>query len=165
MPILEGQSLEFVSHSPEQTQRLGVRIGELLEPGFLVCLAGDLGSGKTTLTQGIARGWGSLDPVTSPSFILINEYQRADRQTLYHFDAFRLKDASEARFLGLEDLFESGSPVVIEWPDRILSALPQQRLWIAMRWVDELRRGLQLQADGIRYERMLDQFRQLAFGG
>jgi tRNA threonylcarbamoyladenosine biosynthesis protein TsaE len=165
MPILEGQSLEFVSHSPEQTQRLGVRIGEVLEPGFLVCLAGDLGSGKTTLTQGIARGWGSLDPVTSPSFILINEYQRADRQTLYHLDAFRLKDAGEALFLGLEDLLESGSPMVVEWPERILSALPEERLWIDMHWVDELRRGLQLQATGIRYERMLDRFRQLAFGG
>jgi len=165
MPILEGQSLEFLSHSPEQTQRLGVRIGELLEPGFLVCLSGDLGSGKTTLTQGIARGWGSLDPVTSPTFILINEYQRADRQTLYHLDAFRLQGAGEATFLGLEDLLDSNSPMVIEWPERIQDALPAERLWIAMRWVDDLRRGLQLQASGVRYERMLDQFRQSAFGG
>jgi tRNA threonylcarbamoyladenosine biosynthesis protein TsaE len=165
MPIIEGQSLEFLSRSPEQTQRLGVRIGELLEPGFLVCLAGDLGSGKTTLTQGIARGWGSLDPVTSPSFILVNEYQRADRQTMYHLDAFRLENEGEAQFLGLEDLLESGSPMVIEWPERILPALPEERLWIGMRWVDELRRGLQLRASGIRYERMLDQFRQSAFGG
>jgi tRNA threonylcarbamoyladenosine biosynthesis protein TsaE len=165
MPIIEGQSLEFLSHSPEQTQRLGVRIGELLESGFIVCLAGDLGAGKTTLTQGIARGWGSLDPVTSPSFILINEYSRADRQVLYHLDAFRLESANEARFLGLEDLLESGSPIVIEWPERILAALPDQRLWIGMRWVDELRRGLQLRASGVRYERMLEQFRQLAFGG
>jgi len=165
MPIIEGQSLEFLSRSPEQTQRLGVRIGELLEPGFLVCLAGDLGSGKTTLTQGIARGWGSLDPVTSPSFILVNEYQRADRQTMYHLDAFRLENAGEAQFLGLEDLLESGSPMVIEWPERILPALPEDRLWIGMSWVDELRRALQLRASGIRYERMLDQFRQSAFGG
>ena len=82
MPILEGQSLEFLSHSPEQTQRVGVRIGELLEPGYLVCLAGDLGSGKTTLTQGIARGWGSLDAVVSPTFILIMRGVRAVRNIM-----------------------------------------------------------------------------------
>jgi tRNA threonylcarbamoyladenosine biosynthesis protein TsaE len=87
MPILEGQSLDFLSHSPEQTVRLGVRLGELLQRGDVICLAGDLGSGKTTLAQGIARGWGSLDQVTSPSFILINEYRRADNQRLFHLDA------------------------------------------------------------------------------
>ena len=95
MPILDDRSLEFLSHSPEQTRRLGVRLGELLKDGDLICLAGDLGSGKTTLAQGIARGWGSLDPVTSPTFVLINEYRRADDTRLYHFDAFRLSGAGE----------------------------------------------------------------------
>ena len=89
MPILTEGSLEFLSHSPEQTIRLGVRLGELIKPGNVICMAGDLGTGKTTLAQGVARGWGSLDQVTSPTFILINEYRRADTARLFHFDAFR----------------------------------------------------------------------------
>lgn len=165
MPILEGQSIEFLSHSPEQTQRVGVRIGELLEPGYLVCLAGDLGSGKTTLTKGIARGWGSLDAVVSPTFILINEYRRADRQVLYHIDAFRLADTLEAEFLGLGDVLDGDGPVVLEWPERIQAALPDERLWVNLRWIDDLRRGLEFAATGPRYERMLQRFRQSAFGG
>jgi tRNA threonylcarbamoyladenosine biosynthesis protein TsaE len=165
MPILEGQSLEFLSHSPEQTQRVGVRIGELLEPGYVVCLAGDLGSGKTTLTQGIARGWGSLDPVVSPTFILINEYRRADHQVMYHIDAFRLEDTLEAEFMGLGDVLDAESPIVIEWPERIEAALPDERLWVRLRWIDDLRRGLEFSAQGLRYERMLQRFRQSAFGG
>ncbi len=165
MPILEDRSIEFLSHSPEQTQRLGVRLGELLKPGDLVCLAGDLGSGKTTLAQGIARGWGSLDQVTSPSFVLINEYRRADSAILYHFDAYRLSGVAEAIALGLEDLLGDDGPVLVEWPERVAEALSPHRLWISLRWVDDLRRGLHIEADGLRYERMLVQFRQAAFGG
>ncbi len=165
MPILDETSLEFLSHSPEQTQRLGVRLGELLRPGDLVCLAGDLGSGKTTLAQGIARGWGSVDAVTSPTFVLINEYRRADGGRLYHFDAFRLNTVSEAATLGLAEILDSDGPVVVEWPERVEALLPPERLWIALRWVDESRRGLVLRPTGHRYERLLRQFRRTAFGG
>jgi tRNA threonylcarbamoyladenosine biosynthesis protein TsaE len=165
MPILDDRSLEFLSHSPEQTQRLGVRLGELLKDGDLICLAGDLGSGKTTLAQGIARGWGSLDPVTSPTFVLINEYRRADSARLYHFDAFRLGGVAEALALGLNELLEGEGPVLVEWPDRIADGLPVNRLWIRLRWADESRRSLQLTAAGPRYERLLKQFRKAAFGG
>lgn len=165
MPILDERSLEFLSHSPEQTRRVGVRLGELLQPGDLVCLAGDLGSGKTTLAQGIARGWGSLDAVTSPSFVLINEYRRADSATLFHFDAFRLSGVEEAVGLGLSDLFDNLGPVLVEWPERIAAVLPEERLWVSLRWVDEMRRGLHFEADGIHYERLLQQFRQSTFGG
>ena len=165
MPILDERNLEFLSLSPEQTRRLGVRLGELLKPGDLICLAGDLGSGKTTLTQGIARGWGSLDQVTSPTFVLINEYRRADATRLYHFDAYRLAGIEEAEILGLPDLLEQEGPLIIEWPERIAKALPEERLWISLRWVDDSRRGLFFEAIGIRYERLLRQFRQAAFGG
>jgi len=165
MPILDEGSLEFLSHSPEQTRRLGVRLGELLKPGDLVCLAGDLGSGKTTLAQGIARGWGCLDPVTSPTFVLVNEYRRADLGRLYHFDAFRLSGMAEAEGIGLAELLEGEGPLLIEWPERVAEALPPQRLWISLRWADESRRGLHLEASGPRYERLLRQFRKAAFGG
>ena len=165
MPILDERTLEFLSHSPEQTQRLGVRLGELIQSGDLVCLSGDLGSGKTTLAQGIARGWGSLDSVTSPTFILINEYQRADSAKLYHFDAFRLSGVAEAVALGLYDLLDGLGPVLIEWPERIEESLPDDRLWISLHWVDDMRRGLHFEAQGIHYERILQAFRQTTFGG
>ena len=165
MPILNERSLEFLSRSPEQTQRLGVRLGELLKPGDLVCLSGDLGSGKTTLAQGIARGWGSLDPVGSPTFVLINEYRRADSATMYHVDAFRLQGAAEAESLGLSELFENEGPVLVEWLERVEEALPSERIWVDLHWVEEFRRGLQFVASGIRYERLLRQFREIAFGG
>ena len=76
MPILARDAFEFFSRSAEQTQRLGMRLGSLVKPGDLICLSGDLGAGKTTLVQGIARGWGSVDQVTSPTFVLVNVYRR-----------------------------------------------------------------------------------------
>lgn len=165
MPILSEGSLDFLSHSPEQTIRLGVRLGELIGPGDVVCMAGDLGTGKTTLIQGVARGWGSLDQVTSPTFLLINEYRRADAARLYHFDAFRLSGTIEAVNLGLLELLESGGPLLIEWPERVTEILPEERLWISLRWVDDSRRGLHFDAIGPTYERMLREYRKIVFGG
>jgi len=165
MPILDGNSLEFLSHSPEQTRRLGVRLGELLKSGDVICLAGDLGSGKTTLAQGIARGWGALDPVTSPTFVIVNEYRRADGAALYHVDAFRLSGSQEAEVMGLREQLEDQGPVVVEWPERIEDVLPQERIWITLSWVEEFRRGLYIEACGPRYESLLRTFRQAAFGG
>ena len=78
MPILNPHTLEFVSRSPEQTRRLGIRLGALLRTGDILCLSGDLGAGKTTLVQGLAQGWGSLNQVSSPTFVLCNEYRRPD---------------------------------------------------------------------------------------
>lgn len=143
-----------------------MRLGELLESGNLVCLAGDLGAGKTTMAQGIARGWGSLDPVTSPTFVLINEYRRADNERLFHVDAFRLSSPDEARMLGLEELFDQGAgPVMIEWPEKLSDVLPDERLWIHLSWQDDSRRRLEIAATGPAYASLLKVFRQVAFGG
>jgi tRNA threonylcarbamoyladenosine biosynthesis protein TsaE len=165
MPILDEGSLDFLSHSPEQTVRLGVRLGELIHPGNVICMAGDLGTGKTTLAQGVARGWGSLDQVTSPTFLLINEYRRADASRLYHFDAFRLHGTEEAIQLGLLEILEDGGPLLIEWPERVADILPEERLWISLRWIDESRRGLHFNANGPIYERLLRNYRKVVFGG
>jgi tRNA threonylcarbamoyladenosine biosynthesis protein TsaE len=165
MPILDDRTLEFLSHSPEQTQRLGVRLGELTHPGDLYCLSGDLGSGKTTLAKGIARGWGAMDRVTSPTFVLINEYRRADTARLLHFDAYRLEGSVDAAFIGLTDLFDSNAPILVEWPERVEGLLPAKLLWIQLTWIDDSRRNLQFEARGPHYERLLRQFRKSAFGG
>ena len=164
MPILDARTLEFFSRSPEQTRRLGIRLGTLLQSGDLICLSGDLGSGKTTLVQGVAQGWGSLDNVSSPTFVLVNEYRRPDGHCLYHVDAYRLANWMEAEDLDLERMLESG-PLVIEWPERIKEVLAPDRLWIALRWIAEEQRGMTFSSHGERYEDVLVEFRKRVFGG
>ncbi len=163
MPVLDRQSLEFISRSAEQTRRIGMRLGALLRPGDLVCLVGDLGAGKTTLVQGIAAGWGSLDAGNSPTFVLVNVYRRVDGGRLYHLDAYRLSGAAEAIDLDLETLLEGG-PLVIEWAERIQGALPPERLWVTLRWADENQRDMVFTAAGQRYEALLRQLRRQVFG-
>lgn len=164
MPILDPHTLEFFSRGPEQTRRLGVRLGALLLPGDIVCLSGDLGAGKTTLVQGIAQGWGTLDNVSSPTFVLVNEYRRPDRRCLFHLDAYRIASWMEAEDLDLERMFDSG-PMVIEWPERIQEVLPKQRLWVNLRWVADEQRAMTFLSQGERYEALLSDFRKRVFGG
>jgi tRNA threonylcarbamoyladenosine biosynthesis protein TsaE len=129
MPILDHHSLEIISRSAEQTRRVGMRLGTLLQPGDLIGLVGDLGSGKTTLAQGIAAGWGSLDPVCSPTFVLVNVYRRPDGLQLYHLDAYRLSGPAEAIDLDLDSMLERG-PMLVEWAERVQEALPSDGLWV-----------------------------------
>jgi tRNA threonylcarbamoyladenosine biosynthesis protein TsaE len=163
MPILNAHSLEIISRSPEQTRRVGMRLGALLEVGDVIGLVGDLGSGKTTLVQGIAAGWGSLDPVSSPSFVLVKLYRRLDGGRFHHLDAYRLSDAAEAEDLDLDALLNV-APLVVEWADRIRAALPAENLWVSLRWITEEQRDLVLTANGDRYQDLLADFRERVFG-
>jgi tRNA threonylcarbamoyladenosine biosynthesis protein TsaE len=164
MPILDPSTVEFFSRSPDQTRRVGMRLGALLQSGDLVCLAGDLGSGKTTLVQGIAQGWGSLDTVSSPTFVLCNQYRRPDGHTLNHLDAYRLQSALEAEDLDLDQMLENGA-LIVEWPDRIRTALPQDCLWVDLRWMAEEQRGMVFTPHGARYETLVIEFRRRVYGG
>lgn len=141
-----------------------MRLGTLLKTGQGVYLSGELGSGKTTLVQGIAQGWGSNDHVTSPTFVLINEYHRPDGETLYHLDAYRLESAIEGEDLDLELMLEHGS-LVVEWPENIRTALPVNALTIAMHWMADEHRGLVISAVGDGYREMLDEIRRQVYGG
>ena len=170
MPVLDPHSLEFISRSPEQTRRAGMHLGALLKPGDLICLLGDLGSGKTTLVQGISAGWGSLDAVSSPTFVIVNVYRRSNgfhagkrEQRLFHLDAYRLSGPAEAQALDLDEMLEAGA-LVVEWADRVQTALPKECLEIAMRYVDDDQRDLVLTARGSRYEWMLREFRRRVYG-
>jgi tRNA threonylcarbamoyladenosine biosynthesis protein TsaE len=163
MPILNPHALEFFSRSAEQTRRLGIRLGALLCPGDLLCLSGDLGSGKTTLVQGLAQGWGSLDPVSSPTFVLCNEYRRSDGRILYHLDAYRLNSAQEAEDLDLDRMIE-GAALVVEWAERIKAALPPAHLWLKLSYIAEEQRGMVFIPEGARYEAIVSEFRRHTFG-
>ncbi|MGH2538186.1 MAG: tRNA (adenosine(37)-N6)-threonylcarbamoyltransferase complex ATPase subunit type 1 TsaE [Candidatus Promineifilaceae bacterium] len=165
MAILDENTLDFISSSPEQTVRLGVRLGELLEPGDCVCLMGELGAGKTAMAQGIGRGWGAGRRVTSPTFSLVNEYPRfRDGRILYHVDCYRLHSEGEVVTAGLEDILNGNHTTMIEWPERIETRLPPGRLSVELRTINDTRRGVRMKASGQRPAELLKQFRQSAFG-
>lgn len=166
MPILNQWTLEFISNSVEQTERLGVRLGQLLHPGNVLCLSGELGAGKTAMARGVGRGWGSALRVTSPTYTLINEYPRLhDGRILYHLDCYRLESEEDIETVGFEDIFADGDGVImIEWPERIDALLPADRLWIQLEHLSETRRTLHIEAHGERSAALLEQFKQNAFG-
>jgi tRNA threonylcarbamoyladenosine biosynthesis protein TsaE len=164
MAVIEKGSFEVISRSPNQTRRVGMRLGELLQPGDVICLEGNLGSGKTTLVQGIASGWGSYDAVTSPSYVLVNVYRRLDQKKLYHLDAYRLSGPAEAVDLDLEEMLSQG-PLLVEWADRISQALPEDHLWFKMRAINEEQRDFIVHARGDRHQEILGHFREDIYGG
>ena len=164
MAVIEKGSFEVISRSPNQTRRVGMRLGELLIPGDVICLEGNLGSGKTTLVQGIASGWGSYDSVTSPSYVLVNVYRRLDQKQLFHLDAYRLAGAQEAVELDLEAMLSRG-PLLVEWADKISQALPEEHLWFKMRAINEEQRDFIIHARGERHQQILESFREDIYGG
>lgn len=165
VPILREGELDIISHSAEQTRRLGARLGSLLQVGDIVCLSGDMGAGKTVFAAGIGRGWGATTPLTSPTFNLIHQHRREkDRQVLYHLDCYRLESAADAERIGLDDVLDGRGPVVFEWPEHIEEALPENRLWIELRILEQTRRNFIFNASGKRYEELIEQFRGSTFG-
>ncbi|MEX2143841.1 MAG: tRNA (adenosine(37)-N6)-threonylcarbamoyltransferase complex ATPase subunit type 1 TsaE [Anaerolineales bacterium] len=163
MPILRAGAFEMFSNSPEQTHRLGMQLGGLLQRGDLVCLEGELGSGKTTLAQGLVAGWGSPDAVTSPTFVLVNVYRRPDGAQLAHLDAFRLSSAREADTLDIDLLLDQG-PLVVEWARRIEAALPAECIWLKLFWIDADRRRIEISPQGAYYQPMVASLQEAVFG-
>jgi tRNA threonylcarbamoyladenosine biosynthesis protein TsaE len=162
MPVLSTTTpaLELVTHSPEETRRLGLRLGTLLRPGDVVCLQGELGAGKTTFVQGLAKGWGTRDAVSSPTFILVNVYRREeDDGRLFHFYTYRLETAPEAEELDIDAMLLRG-PLVIEWPERMESVLPAERLWIKLEPTGDEQRRLTFLPAGKHYEALLAEYRR-----
>jgi len=144
--------MTVTSRSREETMALGRQLGRLLGPGDVVALRGCLGSGKTTFTKGLAEGLGVEEPrwVTSPTFVLVHEYK--GRVPIYHVDAYRLKGAADAEALGTDELFYGDGVAVVEWADRILGALPTERLDVLMEITGEEARRITLEPSGKRCE-------------
>jgi len=164
MPILDDHTMDFFSRSPDHTRRVGMRLGQALRVGDVICLQGDLGAGKTTFVQGIAQGWGSVDSVSSPTFILVNMYRGADQTKLFHMDAYRLDSTPEAEELDLDSMLAQGS-LIIEWPERMERLIPNERLWVRLEYVDEEEREMRFKSHGKRYDDLLEIIRHAAFGG
>lgn len=165
MAILKEGQLDIISHSAEQTRRLGTRLGALLQPGDVVCLAGDMGAGKTVFTAGIGSGWGAKVPVTSPTYNLVHEHSRdRDSQKLFHLDCYRLHGTEETDSIGLDDILDGRGAVVLEWPEHIEEALPENHLWIEIVVLEPTRRNLIFEGTGSRYVELITRFRELTFG-
>jgi tRNA threonylcarbamoyladenosine biosynthesis protein TsaE len=154
-------TLDIVSHSVAQTHRLGVRLGTMVQAGDVVLLRGDLGSGKTTFTQGIAQGLGVTGPVTSPTFILMREY--AGRLPLYHMDLYRLERPSEALDLGFDSYMSEEGVCVVEWPEHA-TGLPADHLEVRLGFVSDTKRSLRFFPHNAHFEQLLASFRREAFG-
>ncbi|MCS6889358.1 MAG: tRNA (adenosine(37)-N6)-threonylcarbamoyltransferase complex ATPase subunit type 1 TsaE [Chloroflexus sp.] len=161
------RDLDFISHSQAQTERIGMRLGQLLRAGDLVLLSGPLGAGKTHLIKGIARGLGYDGPVTSPTFVLINEYHADDahgRLPIYHVDLYRVSGVTELATIGLEEIWLADGVCLVEWPERAAAALPPENLQIALSYVSETKRRLRLMPRGARYQALLATFKEATFG-
>jgi tRNA threonylcarbamoyladenosine biosynthesis protein TsaE len=164
MPVLDLHTMDFFSRSPEQTRRIGMRLGGALQVGDVICLQGDLGAGKTTFVQGIALGWGSQDSVSSPTFIIVNVYRRGDEARLFHMDAYRLDSTYEAEELDLDAMLSEG-PLLIEWPERMDGLVPPERLWVNLEHLTAEEREMKFHATGSRYDELLGVIRHAAYGG
>lgn len=156
------KAFEVISRSPEETQELGRRIGELALPGDVFLLVGKLGAGKTCLTQGIAWGLGIKEYASSPTFVIMRELY--GRLTLYHIDLYRLNDIEESLDLGLDDYLYGRGVCVVEWAEKAFSILPVERLLIKINYFSdkETGRSIRMDASGQRYLEMVDQLRDFA---
>ena len=132
------------THSPDETERLGERIGKALEGKETVALFGGLGMGKTALTRGIAKGLGSPDDVTSPTFALVNEYR--GRCNIYHFDMYRVSTWDDLYSTGFFDYLDNGV-LIIEWSENIENALPQDAVRITVSRLGDNDRSFEIEGD------------------
>lgn len=155
------QRFEGLSRSPEETYRLGEIIGEQLVAGDIVALIGDLGAGKTTLTQGIAHGLAVPESyaVTSPTFTLVNEYP--GRLILYHVDVYRLSGIADLETIGYEEYFFADGVTVIEWADKIEEILKEDCILIELDYMDETIRRIKM----IAYKKIIDKIKESMKGG
>jgi len=151
---------ELVSHSPEQTQRLGVGIGELALAGDIFLLVGNLGVGKTCLTQGIAWGLNIKEYTLSPSFVIIREHY--GRLPLYHIDLYRLDHIEEIMELGLDDYLYGSGVCVVEWAEKGLSTLPAEHLMIEIGYLSDTGRRFQIKPSGKRYLELAAQLKHIS---
>lgn len=153
------ESLELNSHSPEQTQLLGSYLGELAQKADVFLLVGELGTGKTCLVQGIARGLNVKEYAFSPSFVILREYH--GRLPLYHIDFYRLDHIEELADLGLEEYFYGDGVCVVEWAEKGLQIVPRDNLLITLHYIPafETKRSICLKPQGARYRELTEQLK------
>ena len=114
--------MEFITHSPEQTEAVGAALGKRLSPGAVIAYQGDLGAGKTAFTRGVACGLGAKESVTSPTYTIVNEYL-SGKYPLFHFDMYRLASSDDLFDIGWEDYLDRGGVCAVEWSENVADAM------------------------------------------
>ena len=137
----------MLTHSPAETRALGRRVAELLRPGDVLLLYGNLGAGKSEFTRGVAEGLGVSGPVTSPSFTILNVYDDG-RIPLYHFDWYRLESAEELYEMGMDEYLGGDGVAVVEWPTQCPEAIPETHLAVTLTPVGETEREVAFEPMG-----------------
>ena len=127
--------MTYVTNSPAETEALGQRLAERLQPGDVIAYTGDLGAGKTAFTRGLARGLGITERITSPTFTIVNEYQ-GGRLPLFHFDMYRLGSSDELYEIGWEDYLARGGVCAVEWSEIVADALEEDCIRVDIRQCD-----------------------------
>jgi len=151
--------LNLKTTSPEETFAFGQCLAKVLGPSQVVCLAGDLGAGKTLLVQGLAKALGITDTVTSPTFTILNVYEASF--PIYHFDLYRLDHAEELFDIGFYEYTEGCGLSIIEWPDKFPDELPDEYLWVDVKNGDTINdRMLQVSARGACYEHICEELKR-----
>ena len=156
---MKTKQAQITSESEKRTVAIGRALGELLEPGDVIALIGQLGAGKTCFTRGVAEGMGANPGiVTSPTFVLINEYEGF--MPLYHFDAYRLCGADDMYALGCEEYFAGNGACLVEWADRVEACLPEELLRVTIEVAGTHRRVIHCDARGERYSELIEKLLQ-----
>ena len=135
--------MEFITNSPEETERVGAALGKILKPGTVLAYRGDLGAGKTAFTRGLARGLGYAEPVTSPTYTIVNEYL-GGRLPLFHFDMYRLASSDDLWDIGWEDYLDRNGIAAVEWSENVEDAL-ENALLVTIHKTGESSRRIEIE--------------------
>ncbi len=138
--------MHYVTHSPAETENLGAALAERLQPGTVIAYTGDLGAGKTAFTRGLARGLGYREPVTSPTYTIVNEYL-GGRLPLFHFDMYRLASSDDLWDIGWEDYLERGGVCAVEWSENVSDAM-EGAVRVSIAKVDDDTRDIAIEGGG-----------------
>lgn len=139
--------MEFIVDTADSTMKLGRKLGELVHSGDIICITGDLGAGKTHFTKGVAQGLEINEPITSPTFTIVNEYE--GRLKLHHFDVYRVCDPDEIDAIGFDEYIFSDAVSIIEWSNFIEELIPREHIWVDIKKVSEL--GMDFRKISIKY--------------
>ena len=135
--------MQFITHSPEETEAVGFALGQILTSGAIVAYRGDLGAGKTAFTRGLARGLGCGDMVTSPTYTIVNEYL-SGRLPLFHFDMYRLRSSDDLWGIGWDDYLDRGGVCAVEWSENVDDAM-EDAIFVTIDKLDSDSRRITIQ--------------------
>ena len=135
--------MTYLTNSPEETEKVGAALGKILSPGTILAYRGDLGAGKTAFTRGLARGLGYTEPVTSPTYTIVNEYL-GGRLPLFHFDMYRLGSSDDLWDIGWEDYLERGGICAVEWSENVDDAM-ENAIWVTIHKTGEASRRIEIE--------------------